>query len=46
MAKKAVKCSQMFDSATGSVKENVVVIIDGERFTDVISASSAGTLED
>lgn len=46
MAKKAIKCSQMFDSQTGCVKENVVILIDGDKIIDVVSAGSVGSLED
>ena len=41
MAKKAIKCSKMFDSTNGSVKENVVILIDGEIIESVVAAADA-----
>ena len=43
MSKKAIKCSRMFDSNTGTVKENVVIFIEGDKITDVIPAAGAKT---
>ena len=41
MAKKAIKCSKMFDSTTGAVRENVVIFTDGERIESVVPAAQA-----
>ena len=41
MAKKAIKCSKMFDSTTGTVRENVVIYTDGERIEAVLPAAEA-----
>lgn len=41
MAKKAIKCSKMFDSTTGTVRENVVIYTDGERIEAVVPAAEA-----
>ena len=41
MAKKAIKCSRMFDSTTGTVRENVVIYTDGERIEAVVPADEA-----
>ena len=41
MAKKAIKCSKMFDSTTGTVRENVVIFTDGERIEAVLPAAEA-----
>jgi len=41
MAKKAIKCSKMFDSTNSSVKENVVILIDGDKIEAVVSAAEA-----
>ena len=41
MAKKAIKCSKMFDSSTGTVRENVVIYTDGERIEAVVPAAEA-----
>ncbi len=38
---KAIKCSKMFDSQTGKVRENVVIFTDGERITAVTPAAEA-----
>lgn len=43
MAKKAIQCSKMFDSMTGSVRENVVILVVGNRITDVLPAAQAKT---
>lgn len=45
MAKKALKCSKMFDSITGTVRENVVILIDDNLISDVVDAAAAGSLE-
>ena len=41
MAKKAIKCSKMFDSTTSTVRENVVIFTDGERIKAVLPAAEA-----
>ena len=41
MAKKAIKCSKMFDSTTSTVRENVVIFTDGERIEAVLPAAEA-----
>lgn len=41
MAKKAIKCSKMFDSTTSTVRENVVIFTDGERIEAVVPAAEA-----
>ena len=41
MAKKAIKCSKMFYSTTGTVRENVVIYTDGERIEAVVPAAEA-----
>lgn len=46
MAKKALKCSKLFDSATGTVMENMIVLVDGNKITDLLPADKAGPLED
>ena len=41
MAKKAIKCSKMFDSTTSTVRENVVIFTDGERIEAVVPTAEA-----
>lgn len=41
MNKKAVKCKKMFDPESSSVRENVVIFVEGERITGVSDAASA-----
>ena len=41
MAKKAIKCSKLFDSTTGTVREHVVIFTDGDRVEAVVPAAEA-----
>ena len=41
MANKALKCSRMFDSQTGEVRENMVIFVDGERIAAVTPLAEA-----
>ena len=41
MAKKAIKCSKLFDSTTGTVREHVVIFTDGDRIEAVVPAAEA-----
>ena len=41
MAKKAIKCSKMFDSTTSTVKENVVIFTEGDKITAVVPMAEA-----
>ena len=41
MANKAIKCSKLFDSTNGTVKENVVIFVEGERISAVVPADEA-----
>ena len=45
MAKKAIKCSKLFDSTTGTVREHVVIFTNGDRIEAVVPAAEA-QLED
>ncbi len=38
---KAIKCSKLFDSMTGTVLENVVIFVEGETITAVTPAAGA-----
>ena len=41
MAKKAIKCSKLFDSTTGTVREHVVIFTNGDRIEAVVPAAEA-----
>ena len=41
MAKKAIKCSKLFDSTTGTVREHVVIFTNGDRIEAVMPAAEA-----
>ena len=41
MAMKAIKCSKMFDSHNGTVLENVVIFVDGDKIVSVTPAAQA-----
>lgn len=41
MDKKAVKCSNLFDSQSGTVLHNMVILVDGERIEDVLPEAKA-----
>ena len=41
MAMKAIKCSKMFDSQNGTVLENVVIFVDGDKIVSVTPAAQA-----
>ena len=41
MDKKAIKCSSLFDSRTGEVLRDRMILIDGERIEDVLPQAEA-----
>ena len=41
MAKKAIKCSKLFNSTTGTVREHVVIFTNGDRIEAVVPAAEA-----
>ena len=41
MAKKAIKCSKLFDSTTGTVREHVAIFTNGDRIEAVVPAAEA-----
>ena len=46
MARKAIKCSKLFDSASGTVIRDRVILVDDNKIAGVISAAQAVSLED